>query len=227
MDSTELDWNDSEEMTPAVEEVNAPDTLVLRAVPDTIPLQLQRKKEFAYANDPAWWKKKDKKNEEGENSFLSGIDNFFQSARVRMIAYILLILLMFYIVYRVIVVNKLYLFYNSRERKEDEEDVEVFSDNQIQEKIDSAIAIADYRSAVRYLFIQVLQLLHQKGMIRYQFDATNANYIEQMKPTSHASIFQFLTQVYEYVWYGKFNLSLQQFEKIHASFVSLKKSFNA
>lgn len=208
----------------AVETQIIPDTPTLRSVPDTIPVQLKNKKEFAYANDSAWWKKERTQ----DNTFGNSIENFFTSRKVRTVVYILLALLIVYIVYRVIVVNKLYLFYNRHERKEEGEETKaIFSDSEIQQKINLAISSADYRSAVRFLYIQVLQILDQKKMIRYQEDATNAYYVGQMNPTVHGKIFQYLTQVYEYVWYGKFDLSPMQFEKIHADFKRLKKSFSA
>src|SRR4051812_46026863 len=47
------------------------DTVIFRAVPDSTVWRLQHLKEFEYANDPAYWKKK-KKNvsaEDGESAF--------------------------------------------------------------------------------------------------------------------------------------------------------------
>ena len=65
-----------------------------------------------------------------------------------------------FIIYRIIVVNKLYLFYNSKKTKAvDEGEVTDLQDINLDEKIQQALAAGDHRMAVRYMYLKALKLL--------------------------------------------------------------------
>lgn len=204
------------------------DSIVVRHIPDTVTQKIKQRKEFAYANDAEYWKKeKVRKNTSNNNGLSEKIDAFFHRQRVRSIAYIFLIIIILYLIYRVIVVNNLYIFYHSKiALPGSDEEHELIHDEKIHDKIDAAIKSGDHRMAVRYLYIETLQGLQQRGLIRYQADATNGQYVQQLNNNPKATSFRFLTEAFEYVWYGEFTLTRSQFDSLHFQFLEFRKALH-
>ena len=214
---------EDDEYEEAIESIpRLPDTIIFRSVPDSTLAQLKSQREFEYANDPEYWIKK-KKKERTSNGLDNFLDWLFGSSVVRIIMYILLGLIILYTLYRIIENNN--LFYNSSKRtiNNTSEDAVEMEDDNLDEKIKKAIADKDHRKAVRYLYFKTLRQLDQRGWIRYHAQATNYDYITQVGSYPVATDFKFLTQVYEYVWYGGFELTEEQFGIVHSNFLKIHK----
>jgi len=190
-----------------------------RQVPDTAIQGLKNRKEFSYANDPNFWKPEPKVEKTSGKGFWDYFYDFFSSNGVRMIAYFLLIAFFIYVIYRIIVVNKLYLFYNSKKAKTvaagEASDIQ---DINLDEKIQQALTARDHRMAVRYMYLKALKLLNEKQWIRYHADGTNYEYVNQMSGRKQASEFSYLTRIYDYVWYGEFAVTQEQFDIVYKNF---------
>ena len=195
---------------------------VFRAVPDTTVEKLKKEKGFAYANDPAYWTKEKKIY---RKSFWDYVYGFFASDLVKLIFYVIVGALILFVFYRIIVVNDLFIFYASRKKRlQGEEPAPAGIDRAaIDKKIQDAIDARDYNSAVRYLYLKTLYTLNDKKWIQFHSEATNLEYLNQMSQHKRSKEFGYLTQVYEYVWYGKFEINEQQFAFVHNNF----KSFQA
>jgi hypothetical protein len=190
----------------------------LRKVSDSVVDRLKRDEDFAYANDPSYLKT-EKVEKKPRSGFWDGFNNFFKGKNVKTITYILLIAFFIFVVYRIILVNKLYLFYSSRKTRTDGElEEENLSDENLDDRISNAINAKDYRSAVRFLYLKGLHLLNEKGWIRYHAQATNHDYVYQLSQKPVSGDFRFLTQVYDYVWYGEFAVNDDQFSRLHSDF---------
>ncbi|MBX0290742.1 DUF4129 domain-containing protein [Hymenobacter sp. HSC-4F20] len=72
---------------------------------------------------------------------------------------------------------------------------------------DSALAEAEaagnYRLAVRLGYLLSLRHLTERGLIRWQPDKTNHEYLHELRGTPWFTEFQELTRQFEYVWYGE------------------------
>jgi hypothetical protein len=72
---------------------------------------------------------------------------------------------------------------------------------------DAALAEAEsagnYRLAVRLGYLQVLKQLTDLGLIRWQPDKTNHDYLYELPTGPLATAFRQVTQQFEYVWYGE------------------------
>ncbi len=193
------------------------DTPVLRNVPLPLVDSLKKSKVFEYANDPEYWIKEEKNTKPG---FWDFVGRVLMNNAFRWFVYILLGSLLLWALYKIIISNNLFLFY-SRNKKIKDESVEEeihLEEATLDERIAKFIADKEYRPAIRYLYIKVLQQLNEKGWIRYHAQATNYDYIRQMSSNRLAPDFRFLTQVYEYVWYGEFKLTDEQFTIAHNRF---------
>jgi hypothetical protein len=196
-----------------------------RQVPDSTIQGLKNRKEFAYANDPGFWKPEPKIQEAPRKGFWEHFYDFFSADGVKIITYFLLIAFFAFVIYRIIVVNKLYLFYRSGKTKAvaegDETDIQ---DINFDEKIQQALAAGNHRMAVRYMYLKTLKLLNEKQWIRYHADGTNYEYVNQMSGRKLASEFSFLTRIYDYVWYGEFAITPEQFDIVHKNFSHFYKA---
>ncbi|HEX4371750.1 MAG TPA: hypothetical protein VHZ50_00465 [Puia sp.] len=191
--------------------------IVMRAVPDSTVEKLKRSKDFEYANDPAYLAKEPVNNRDNlRNNFW----NFLTGDVVRVLAYILLIGVLLFAFYKIIVDNKLYLFYSKPKKtssvQKNESDDEI--PENIDEKIKETLLLKNYRLAVRYMHIKALKLLDEKELIRFNEQSTNHYYESQLRATEFGKEFQQLTNVYEYVWFGDFKLTDQQAEIVRQNF---------
>ncbi len=85
-------------------------------------------------------------------------------------------------------------------------------------EISKAIQSSDYRLATRLLFLRLLKDLSKRGIIKYQQDKTNFDYILQLHGTQYYNDFFRLTRNYEYSWYGQFQVEKAEFDLIRKDF---------
>jgi hypothetical protein len=194
----------------------------LRQVPDTTVNRLQQDPAFSYANDEDYWKKRKQKAREEENTVFGGIVEALESAVGRVIIYTILVGIFVYILYRIVVVNQLFrLPGHSKKRGQagayDDMD-ELSGEGNIDDKIRKAAAEKDYRTAVRFMYLKGLRLLSDKGWLRLHAQATNHDYVHQVSKYPVGPAFRFLTDVYDYVWYGEFAVTETQFERLQSDF---------
>jgi hypothetical protein len=199
------------------------DEVVLRSVPDTTVERMKRDKAFAYANDPAYWVKQKRVYRKG---FWDYTFDFFTSPAVRFTFYMLLFAVVIFVIYRIIVVNDLFVFRKSPKANKlfDDSVTREAGRDMVDAKIQEAIDLKDFHMAVRYLFLKTLYLLNDKNWIQFHPEATNNDYLNQMYAHRQNKEFRFLTRVYEYIWYGKFQITEQQFSSVHSSFKQFHNS---
>jgi hypothetical protein len=96
--------------------------------------------------------------------------------------------------------------------------MEEYDADNIDEKIREAIQNGHYRTAIRLMYLKTLNVLNEKQMIALHSKSTNNDYIQQMQKQPAGNDFKMLTQIYEYVWYGEFQPSENQFRTIEVNF---------
>jgi hypothetical protein len=198
-------------------DVSISEPIVMRTVPDSTVEKLKRSKDFEYANDAAYLAKEPVSNRRSAgNSFW----NFLTGDIMRVFIYTLLIGVLLFAFYKIIVDNKLYLFYSkpkkivTAQKNKSEEEIP----ENIDEKIRETLLTKNYRLAVRYMHIKALKLLDEKELIRFHAQSTNNYYASKLRNTAFGKEFQKLTNVYEYVWFGDFKLTDQQAEIVQQNF---------
>ncbi len=65
----------------------------------------------------------------------------------------------------------------------------------------------DFNLSIRYLYLQSLKKLADHELIIFSPDKTNNKYVQELSGNSYQQEFASLTHNYEYVWYGRFQLS--------------------
>jgi hypothetical protein len=81
-----------------------------------------------------------------------------------------------------------------------------------------AAARGDFRMAVRYNYLYILQLMGEKGLVVLQPQKTDAHYQTELRGKPPATDFSTITLQYEYVWYGEFSLNAEQYQSIAAGY---------
>ena len=79
----------------------------------------------------------------------------------------------------------------------------------------------NYRLATRYYYLWLLKSFSDRNIIEWDIEKTNGDYINEISNAELKSEFQFLSYVYEYSWYGEFDLSQTDFEKTETAFLKL------
>lgn len=79
----------------------------------------------------------------------------------------------------------------------------------------------DYRSAVRYQFLYLLKKLNSKQLIIWNPEKTNRDYELEINQ-SLKSQYERLSFIFEYVWYGEFDISEKQYQLFKNEFETVK-----
>jgi len=119
----------------------------LREVPDSVVNSMKKEEPFEYANDPAYWEKEKEAEKKASNEsrtyrkgFWDYFYDFFQNNNVRTAIYIILGVALVLLIYRIVVVNNLFLS-NGRRKTAEEAGVEMaeIEDTNLDQKIRAAI----------------------------------------------------------------------------------------
>lgn len=75
------------------------------------------------------------------------------------------------------------------------------------------------RLAVRYYYLWLLKKMSAKQLIEWDVEKTNSDYLYEIKNTAIKSQFEYVSYLYNYIWYGEFELD-------EVTFVKAKKAFD-
>ena len=77
----------------------------------------------------------------------------------------------------------------------------------------------DFRLALRYRYLMVLQLLIRRDLIVWKSSKTNFDYQKELSNSPYLGPFTEVTRIYNFVWYGHFDLD-------EATYSELKNAFD-
>lgn len=83
------------------------------------------------------------------------------------------------------------------------DEIEDIAELNVDEELDKALGDGDLRLAVRIQYLRVLQRLSEQESIRWKPKKTNSDYVVEMRNHELYGIFKMITRNYDYVWYGK------------------------
>jgi hypothetical protein len=123
-----------------------------------------------------------------------------------------------YILVRILSDSKIILFKRRAKPIVDSQQEEPAEEKVLMTLIQEAEAQTEYRLAARYRYMQLLEHLHARQLIRMHGDLTNWDYIRQLGTHPFTAKFRYLTLAYEYVWYGEFELGTEQYAQLKNKF---------
>ncbi|GAA3576755.1 DUF4129 domain-containing protein [Snuella lapsa] len=145
---------------------------------------------------------------------------------LKLIPYLLLGILIFILIKFFLKVNYKRIVHNTPKKANiqfTEEEI-IIKHNNIQTLIDQAIAQNNYRLAIRYLYLLALKHLDESERISWEQQKTNEDYIKEIKAPIVKDHFITVTRIYDYVWYGEFNVDALKFGTLQPAFTNLIKS---
>lgn len=160
---------------------------------------------------------------ENGSSWGNSLARFLGSSVVRTIAWAMLGVFILFVVYR------LFDFTSGAGRKTVNGDAGVAEDMELKngewyrERIEYAETNRDFRSAVRYRFMDLLFSLNDKGLIHFVPEKTNSAYTDEIKRMDLRLNFRNLKNIYDYVWYGKAAVDDSKYERVKDLFMETKK----
>ena len=102
------------------------------------------------------------------------------------------------------------------------EEENIIKHEDISELISAAIDQNNYRLAIRYYYLLCLKAMTENDTIEWQPDKTNSDYINEIKISALKKSFKQITKIYDYVWYGEFNIDFPKFELLKQPFIKLQ-----
>ena len=79
----------------------------------------------------------------------------------------------------------------------------------------------NFRAAIRYHYLKSLKILTDKGLIEYDVEKTNSDYVHELKLESVKTAFTYASYLYNYIWYGEFDIDEPQYLKARKAFANL------
>lgn len=119
-----------------------------------------------------------------------------------------------------------YAFYNftrtgkpkkTKAQQTEEDNIETV-DDLYQADFTARIALAEasgnFRLALRYYYLRLLQEFSRQSLIRYEKNKTNKQYAEEIKNHKWGPDFRLATHYYNFVWYGERPLNRESYQSL-------------
>lgn len=85
----------------------------------------------------------------------------------------------------------------------------------------------NYRLAIRYYYLWLLKGLTNSEIIEYDVEKTNSDYQNEITSTDIKNKFSYTSYLYNYIWYGEFDVDKSQFNKAKNAFINFLKEIKA
>jgi hypothetical protein len=92
--------------------------------------------------------------------------------------------------------------------------------------IEEALLKDNYRLAIRYYYLLSLKQLANKEKIEWDSEKTNYDYYQEIKDKTLKKQFQYISYIYDYCWYGEFNIEKTEFNTSEKAFKKLTDLIN-
>ena len=84
--------------------------------------------------------------------------------------------------------------------------------------IRQSIQSDEKRLTIRYYYLWLLKKMSEKQIIEWDVEKTNSDYLYEIKSEQFKKDFAYLSYLYNYIWYGEFELDETTFEKAKKAF---------
>lgn len=205
---------------------------------DTAKLEDYRQlKAFDYLNDvekDSWWTRFKKWLDMKYQQFLTWLFGEYEANSIltfllKLLPYLFIAAILGLIIWLFVRLNPGASYLGEQEEPgvsfNDEE--EIIQKADISKLIEEAIANGDYRLAVRYYYLRLLQQLDNNGIIKYEYQKTNADYLAEIKENELQNSVRRIIRLYNFIWYGNFAVSAEDFYRVQENFRSINTTLKS
>jgi hypothetical protein len=93
--------------------------------------------------------------------------------------------------------------------------------------LEEAVSQGRYRDATRLHYLKALRILSDTGRINWTKHKTNIDFTRDLSGTYLYDGFADITRIYEYAWYGEFQVSGQEYLRVKDHFSQFEKQVGA
>lgn len=153
----------------------------------------------------------------------------FWAVLVKLLPYIIIIGVLFLLGWLFMKVNPRDMLFEKQEPPQIilSEDEDIIQNQNIQNLIEQALKENNYRLAIRYYYLSVLKKLSDTDLIAWESQKTNTDYLRELKDASLKQKFQNITRLYDFIWYGSFEIDQTSFRQAEQKFKSITNSISA
>lgn len=90
--------------------------------------------------------------------------------------------------------------------------------------LSKTIGESQYRLAIRYYYLWLLQSLQESGQIQWHIEKTNSDYVSEIKDEKTREEFQYLSYIYNNIWYGEYEIAEVEFLQAKRSYETTLKT---
>lgn len=186
-------------------------------------------KEFAYTKylDSLLKVQQEKEKKKTKPAGPGLIGRFLASDFLRVSLWMLAILFVLFIIYRLFLTEGVFRR-ETRSVKPEQPEVEeevITSGTDFDALIRQAVRADNFRLAVRYQYLRSLHKLADKDIIELSPDKTNYQYVREIKDPGLQNDFSAVTLNYEYVWYGEFEIENDIYQRMEPGFINFNQKF--
>lgn len=84
--------------------------------------------------------------------------------------------------------------------------------------IKDTLKSGEKRLSIRYYYLWLLKKMAEKNIIDWNVEKTNSDYLYEIKNEAFKTKFEYVSYLYNYSWYGEFDLDDETFEKAKKAF---------
>lgn len=176
---------------------------------ENVEAQLYDESQSHENNGETYKQKRSKKGEQYQNNSNPEKNDSFDLSGVNVLLYIVLALLFVFLILRIFQIQ-----FNKKKRTQNGSNTVLLEDNpdeliknELVSKLETALKSANYNTALRFLFLQLLEQLQQKGIIEWNKYKTNGEYLKELEDAEYYIGMRSFTYDYEYFWFGEYHLS--------------------
>jgi hypothetical protein len=201
------------------------DSLTPGTSPSYLPYSISENKLNELRKDEAFWYADKTPKRQKPPEVKPGKTPFFLQEWFRVLLWVVIIGAFLAVLVWFLIASDVRLFRKKPKALDKEVDIalseDIFAINYEQE-LQKAISNNNFRLGVRLMYLHILRMLSDGGIIQYKIEKTNSEYLAQLYNTSYYKKFFRLTRNFEYVWYGQFNISGEAFQIIQQDYNNLK-----
>ncbi|VXB67734.1 conserved exported hypothetical protein [Flavobacterium sp. 9AF] len=214
---------------------NQEHSIIIDSIEDINPKHFETNfKEKYTSNDFKYETLIDSKQQTAWDRFWKAVDDFFSrlfdfrnsdspltgfEIFMKIIAF-LIIGFVIYLIVRVIIGKETYWVFSKNKKKITvsemvEENIHAIDFNTI---ISKAKENKEYRLTIRYYYLWLLKSLSDKQIIDWDIEKTNSDYLYEIQSSVIQDDFKYLSYLYDYIWYGEFDINETDFLKAEKAF---------
>jgi hypothetical protein len=137
---------------------------------------------------------------------------------IEVLLWSLLIAALLFVLFRVFLSDRGLFASPLRNKKLQVEEEKFTDDVYLDQQLQQAIKEGNYRLGIRFLYLQSLNKLSERGWLQLSPDKTNYQYVRELAKPQLKNTFARITLHYEYAWYGDFVIEQHVFEPIKKEF---------